>query len=115
MAGNRDQSTTDRRALDKKLEAIGWGLFFIWIGIALIADLGWGVGLLGIGIIILSMQVVRYNLGFNWEGFSIAVGSLFALGGIWDLLGIQFSLVPIMAIIAGVLLIVSSFYHSPKD
>jgi hypothetical protein len=115
MAGNRDRLATDRRALGKKLEAIGWGLFFIWIGITLIAGLGWGIGLLGIGIIILSMQVVRYNLGFSWEGFSIAVGLLFALGGIWDLLGIHFSLVPIIAIIAGVLFIVSALYPSPKD
>ncbi len=47
------------RFLIKKLDAIGWGLFFIWKGAALIADVGWGVGLLGVGIITLGAQAAR--------------------------------------------------------
>jgi len=30
-----------------KLDAAAWGVFFLWVGIALVAGLGWGVGLLG--------------------------------------------------------------------
>jgi hypothetical protein len=29
-----------------KLDAAAWGLFFVWAGVALIADVGWGLGLL---------------------------------------------------------------------
>jgi len=25
------------------IDAAGWGLFFIWVGIAFLADVGWGV------------------------------------------------------------------------
>lgn len=29
-----------------RLDAVAWGLFFVWVGIALIAGFGWGLGLL---------------------------------------------------------------------
>lgn len=41
----------------RKVEAVGWGLFFIWIGIAILADVGWGIGLIGIGVLILGLRV----------------------------------------------------------
>lgn len=41
------------------VDAIGWGLFFIWIGIAITADVGWGVGLIGIGVLILGSWAAR--------------------------------------------------------
>ena len=34
----------------KTLESLGWALFFIWVGMALLLDVGWGVGLLGVGV-----------------------------------------------------------------
>jgi hypothetical protein len=36
--GHHDQRVANSRALTKKLEAAGWGLFFTWIGIALLAE-----------------------------------------------------------------------------
>ncbi|MFC1694280.1 hypothetical protein ACFL1R_12320 [Candidatus Latescibacterota bacterium] len=43
----------NKAELARKLDAAGWGLFFIWIGIALLSNVGWGIGLLGMGIITL--------------------------------------------------------------
>jgi hypothetical protein len=51
-----------KKNLDRKLDAVGWGLFFIWIGIAILADVGWGVGLMGVGLIILGGLVAREYL-----------------------------------------------------
>jgi hypothetical protein len=45
--------TAQRKKLNRTLDAVGWGLFFIWMGIAILADVGWGVGLIGTGLIIL--------------------------------------------------------------
>lgn len=28
--------------LSDKLDAAGWGLFFVWVGSAVLADVGWG-------------------------------------------------------------------------
>ncbi len=60
---NDQEVTTNRRPkLDRRLDAMGWGLFFVWMGIAVLADVGWGVGLLGVGLIILGGLVAREYL-----------------------------------------------------
>jgi hypothetical protein len=93
---------------EKNFGALGWGLFFIWVGICYLAGLGFTVGLLGVGVIILAMQLVRMFSNIKFEVFWIVVGILFVLGGIWDLLNIEFDLVPVLLIIAGVLLLISA-------
>ena len=61
-----ERKTTQKDKMDRKLDAVGWGLFFIWMGIAILADVGWGVGLIGIGMIILGSLVAReYLSGSN--------------------------------------------------
>ncbi len=112
---NHDQRSTIRHILNKKLDAAGWGLFFIWIGIALFAHVGWGTGLLGVGIIILGVQVTRKYLGLKLEGFWVWAGFFCVLGGVWDLLNVQFGLLPILCIGAGVVLLVSVLVGNPGD
>ncbi len=112
---DHDQRVANRRALTKKLEAAGWGVFFIWIGIALLTDVGWGVGLLGVGIIILGGQVSRRYLALKPEGFWVVVGVLFVVGGVWELFNVQVSLVPILCIVAGVALLASALGGGPRD
>jgi len=91
----------------RKLDAIGWALFFIWVGIAWIANVGFGVGLLGVAAIILGMQAIRRLSGINVEFFWIVVGIGFGIGGLWEYLDVQTPLAPIVLIIAGVALLVS--------
>jgi len=91
----------------KKLDAIGWALFFIWVGVAWIAKVGFVVGLLGVALIILGMQAIRRLLGINLEFFWIVVGIGFGIGGLWEYLDVQTPLAPIVLIIAGIALLVS--------
>ena len=107
-----DQTAVNRRALHKKLEAAGWALFFIWVGVALFAHIGWGVGLLGVGIIILGAQVARKYFALKLEGFWVAVGFLFGVGGFCKLVNVQLGLLPILCIVAGVALLVSTLIRS---
>ncbi|UCC71583.1 MAG: hypothetical protein JSV86_14500 [Gemmatimonadota bacterium] len=90
-----------------KLAAIGWGLFFIWIGIALWQNLSVGMGLLGVGVITLAMQVARKSSGLALEWFWVVIGVLFVLGGVWEMFEVAISLVPILLVVAGVVLLVS--------
>lgn len=53
---------TQKKTLGRKIDAIGWGLFFLWMGIAILADVGWGIGLIGIGLIILGGVMAREYL-----------------------------------------------------
>ena len=91
-----------------KVDTAAWGLFFVWVGVALLANVGWGPGLLGIGLITLGAQFARKYFGLGVEGFWVVVGLLFAFGGVWELLEVQYSLVSIVLIVAGVALLVSA-------
>lgn len=59
---NQELKIAQRKTLDRKIDAVGWGLFFIWMGIAVLADVGWGVGLIGAGLIILGALAAREYL-----------------------------------------------------
>ena len=91
----------------KNLEAVGWALFFIWIGIAILADFGFAIGLFGVGIITLGSQTARKYFNFKVEGFWVIAGLLFVLGGIWELLKIEFDLLTILIIVAGLVILIS--------
>ncbi len=105
---NYDQKLTNEQVLHRKLDAAGWSLFFIWTGIAFLADVGWGQGLLGVGIITLGAQAARKYFGLRLEGFWVVIGFFFALGGVWVLYKIQFELWPILCVIAGITLLVTT-------
>lgn len=98
----------ERGGKQKKIEAAGWGLFFVWVGTAFIADVGWAAGFIGVGVIILLGQAARKYFGVKTQMFSILLGSLFILGGAWELFAVQLSLIPVICVVAGVALLVSA-------
>ena len=98
----------------KKLDAVGWAIFFIWAGVAWIANVGFGVGLIGVAAIILGIQAIRRLLGFNLEFFWIVVGIGFVIGGLWEYLEVQTPLAPIVLIIVGIALLVSVIWFGRK-
>ncbi len=110
MAEKRPRTISMSKAeLEKRLDAGGWGLFFVWVGIALLADVGWGVGLLGVGILTLVVQAARRFFAIPVDGFWTVAGILFLVGGIWELAKIRASLVPFLLILAGAAVLISAF------
>ncbi len=105
------------RTLVNKLDAVGWGLFFIWIGIAFLADVGWGVGLLGVGMIAIGAQLARKYFGVRIEWFGLVIGIAFVVWGAWELLRIHASipggLAPTLCIVAGIIIVVSALLRKP--
>ncbi len=95
----------DRHDRRSRFDAAGWALFFIWVGIAWLADVGMGVGLLGVAAITLGMQGLRRLYGIPVEGFWVLVGIGFALAGLWQWLGIDMPLAPLILIAAGIALL----------
>lgn len=106
--GERKVETSNERSIARVIDSAGWGLFFLWVGVALLLDIGWGPGLIGVGVITLGGQVARRYYGLSIESFWVAVAVLFVLGGVWELLQIRVSLVPVLAIVAGVVLLISA-------
>ena len=113
--GAEQDKSSRRRHMARKLDAVGWGLFFIWVGIAFLADLGMGVGLLGVGVLALGEQVARRHYNLNMEGFWIVVGFLFVVGGLWSIFEARVALVPLLLIVAGLAVLVSAFWGKPRS
>jgi hypothetical protein len=104
----------DRRLTLQRLDAVAWGLFFLWVGIAFLTNLNWGIGLLGVGIIVLGGQAARRYVHLTLEVFWVVVGVLFIMGGVWELLSVRVGMIPIVCIVAGVLLLVSALRGRPR-
>ena len=100
------------RSRGATLDTLGWGLFFIWVGTALLLDVGWGIGLLGVGAIILGAQAARAYFGLRLEGFWVVFGSLFSLAGVWELSKTRLSLFPVLLVVVGAALLVSTLRRS---
>ncbi len=102
MTEQDDQATsnqdTEKSALDKRIEAIGWGLFLIMIGgIWLIPDeqVPQSTWLIGAGLIMLGINGVRRRNGIKMSGFTIILGILALFAGLGGLFGVK----PIVAIL----------------
>ena len=101
-------SPGNQRRMAARLHAAGWGAFFLWVGIALLANVEWGVGLLGVGLITLAGQAARSHFELPLEGFWLFVGTMFCLGGVWELFQVELHLAPVLMVIAGVGLLLSA-------
>lgn len=115
-----DQTSTMKQLTAKTIDRSGWGLFFIWIGIAFMVDVGWGVGLLGVGVIMLCVQAARTYFGLKLDWFGLVLGVCFAVAGVSRLFDLHLDkapisvwLVPSLFIIAGVAALVSAWRHRP--
>lgn len=102
-------SDSEKRALERKVEAGSWGLFFVWLGLGLLFDVGSAIWLLGVASIVLGTQALCSRLGLRVDGFWIVVGLCFLLGGFWELFAVTVALVPILLVLAGAALLITAF------
>ena len=103
---------------NRKVTRAGWGVLLIWAGIALLLNLGWGVGLVGAGAIVLALQAIRGYLGLRWDWFGVVAGLILVICGVWNVFDVSVHLVPVLCIVAGVALLVSTWatkraHHPP--
>jgi len=98
-----------------RLDTIGWSLFFIWVGIAWVADVGIGIGLLGVAAITLAMQLLRRLQGLKVEVFWVVVGAAFGIGGLWEFFHVTTPLAPLALIVAGIALLAWQFWPRRED
>lgn len=99
-----------KRGIARKLEAMGWGAFFIWIGIVWLTGVHTGWTLTVIGLIALGGPLGRVAFGLRTEVFWLIVGTCFLLGGVWELVEAQIPLVPVLLIAGGMVVILASFW-----
>ncbi|MFA4873846.1 MAG: hypothetical protein WC956_06665 [bacterium] len=107
MTKNIEETTACRRsARSQRIDAVCWGLFFIWIGcILMVKGMPRGVGSFGVGAIVLGGAVVRHFLHVTVSTFWIIIGTVFVLAGAGEMLALDLPLLPAALIICGMLLL----------
>jgi len=94
-----------KKALDKRLDSIGWGLFLVMIGGLWLAPEGMfpeGTWLIGTGLIIIVLTGIRSLYGIKVSGFWFVLGVIALAFGISDVFGLNIPVFPILIIIIGI-------------
>lgn len=93
-----------KKSLNDKIDAVGWGLFFIMIGVLLLAPEGnvpetaW---LVGAGLILLGGNAARRLNNIKMCGCTVFLGIIALVAGIAGLYGVTLPIFPIILIIIG--------------
>ena len=105
----------ERNERGSRFDAIGWALFFVWVGVAWLAGFSLSTGLFGVAIITLGMQGIRKIYGVPIEWFWILVGLGFAAAGLWQWIDIQKPLAPVVLIVIGIAVLLWSVIPRSRD
>jgi hypothetical protein len=109
LAPFHESSDPDR---SRQIDSGAWAVFFIWLGIVMLAGLPWAWFLVGVGVLILGAQLMRQQRNLKVETFGVVVGLIILAAGIWDLLALPYPLMPMVLIVLGGYLLWKSL--SPK-
>lgn len=100
--------TQDRQ---KRFDEIGWGIFFVMIGmIWLFPSLPQGTWLISTGALLLVLNAIRYKSWAEWSGFSTALGLLALAAGVSELMGVKLPIFAICLIAIGASMLLKSLY-----
>jgi len=109
-----DAQETDKQALNKRLETIGWALFLIMIGGSGLVpkeQVPEGVWSIGVGLIMLGLNAARYYYKIKMSTFTIVLGSLALLTGVGELLGLDLPTFAILLILIGASIILKPLFE----
>jgi len=109
-----DGMTDAQRALNGRLEAIGWGLFLIMLGgFSLVPETTVPKGLwsVGVGLIMLGLNAARYVYGIRMSGFTLGLGIIALVTGIAELFGMNLPVLAILLILLGANLILKPWFE----
>ncbi|UCE21195.1 MAG: hypothetical protein JSV46_02870 [Candidatus Aminicenantes bacterium] len=104
----QSKQDAQKKVLDKRLDALGWGLFLIMIGcLWLIPEesVPEGTWLIGAGVIILGLIGIRFLYGIKISGVWLVIGVLALAFGISDFSGLNLPVLPILIILFGLSII----------
>ena len=107
-AQNVTNREDNKRTLDKQLDAIGWGLFFIMIGVLWLLPEGTvpeDTWLIGMGAIIFSVNGIRYLYGIRIQGFWTVIGIIALTFGVSGVFSLDMSISQVVLIIFGISII----------
>ena len=99
----------------RSIDTIGWASFFVWVGIALLANLSWTVALVGTATIILAVQAILFARGERLDVFMLALGVVVLIGAVTDVYGSIWSLFPALLIVIGIAMFADTLRGRPTN
>ncbi len=108
---NQDDEKT---ALNRRLERIGWGLFFLLTGGILLvpeAQVPQGTWLIAAGIVLLGLNAVRYLNHIKMSMFTTILGVLALAGGLGGFYGVELPLLALFLILVGASIILKPVFE----
>ena len=103
----------EKAALNKRLEAMGWGCFLIMLGGFILVPheiVAKGLWSIGVGVIMLGLNVARYFYKIKLSGFTTVLGIISLVSGVAQLLGTNLPGLAILLIILGAYLILKPWF-----
>jgi hypothetical protein len=104
------EKTNKNSSMNKLLDGVAWGSFFILLGIGWLLSSYYAVEMgayiaIGVGAILIAINVVRPTLGINISKFSLFIGLIaIALGGS-SILNYSLPLIPTLIMLAGLFVV----------
>jgi hypothetical protein len=118
--GTNQNSGADRATV-ARIDATGWRVFFIWVGVALAASIGWGIALLGTGVISLGVQVARRLSGLPVDRWSVGFGACLTVAGLVQWLDVPMGkapmptwAVPAAFAVLGITILILTWLRGPR-
>ncbi len=93
--------TSDQHERTRQIDSAAWAVFFIWVGLVMLAGWPWDWFLIGVGVLILGTQIIRRQFSLKVEMFGIAIGLIILAAGVWGLFALPWPLMPIILIAMG--------------
>jgi hypothetical protein len=106
---------TEKAALNKRLETIGWGFFLLMLGgfmfvpYTIVAKGAWSIG---VGVIMIGLNVIRYFYGIRLSGFTTFLGVISLIVGIAQVIGLHALEGAALFIVLGAYLILKPWFDS---
>ncbi len=101
---NSIDTSSERVALERRFEDIGWGVLLVAIGtIWLVPEklVPHGSWLIAAGLILLGLNAARFFRGIRMSGFSLVAGILALIAGLGEFFSVGVPLFPIALIFIG--------------
>lgn len=95
------ESLNNSSERSRQIDSAAWAVFFIWVGVTMLAHVPWSWFLVGVGALILGAQLCRWQMALKVDGFGVACGVIFLAGAAWELLALQWPLAPVLLILLG--------------
>ncbi len=97
-------------ARKRRIDTASWAAFFIWIGLAMFANVPWSWFIIGVGAIVLGAETAAWIGKAEVSGFWVVCGLAFVAGGASEMYELNLHLGPALLIVAGVILMWRAFF-----